>query len=96
MWRGYRSRELHPEDASNFFGPNTSAVECAFDDVGITTETTALWDDRASFRGVVRPGATRQREVYEALHPATASLMGIKAVNDPLFIETTAPDDKRM
>lgn len=96
VWRGYRARELHPEDASNFFGPNTSAVECAFDDVGITTETTALWDDRASFRGVVRPGATRQHEVYEALHPATASLMGIRAVNDPLFIETTTPDDKRM
>lgn len=87
IWRGYRARELHPEDASNFFGPNTHAVVAAFDDVGITTETMALWDDRASFRGVVRPGLTRQHEVYEALHPATAQLMGIETVADPLFVD---------
>jgi tRNA (mo5U34)-methyltransferase len=85
MWRAYAARELHPEDASNFFGPNTHAVIAALDDVGITATCTGMWDDRASFAGTVRAGNTRQHEVYEALHPHTAALMGIPLMEDPLF-----------
>jgi tRNA (mo5U34)-methyltransferase len=85
MWRAYAARELHPEDASNFFDPNTHAVVAALDDVGITTTCTGMWDDRASFASTVRRGRTRQQEVYESLHPHTAALMGIPLDEDPLF-----------
>lgn len=85
MWRHYRARELHPHDASNMFGPNTHAVVAALDEVGITAQCQALWDDRAGFAGRVRPGPTRQHEIYEALHPWTAELMGIERIDDPLF-----------
>lgn len=89
VWRYYAARELHPEDASNFFGPNTHAVVAALDDIGITTEHTASWDDRAAFAGTVRPGLNRQHDVYEALHSETAALMGIDVVADPLFDPAT-------
>jgi hypothetical protein len=81
----YAARELHPEDASNFFGPNTHAVVAALDDVGITTTCTGMWDDRATFVGTVRTVRTRQQEVYEPLHPHTAALMGIPLDEDPFF-----------
>lgn len=85
IWRHYRARELNVEDASNIFGPNTHAVITALDDVGIDAECTSLWDDRAGFCGRVREGSTRQHEIYEALYPSTAALMGIERVDDPLF-----------
>lgn len=89
IWRYYGARELHPEDASNFFGPNTHAVIAALDDIGITARHTASWDDRAAFAGTVRGGHDRRHDVYEARHTETAALMGIDVVDDPLFEAST-------
>ncbi len=87
MWRQYRARELHPEDGSNFFGPNVAAVLASLGDCGFDGEVLQIEHNRATFRASV--DATRQsrvaRDSYEARHPYTARLAGVPLREDPLF-----------
>ena len=50
FWRQYRDDELQPGDASNWFGPNTTAVLEAFESAGFAIEGTRAWGNRAAFR----------------------------------------------
>jgi tRNA (mo5U34)-methyltransferase len=50
IWRQYRDDELQPGDASNWFGPNTTAVVEAFESAGFTIAPTRAWGNRAAFR----------------------------------------------
>jgi tRNA (mo5U34)-methyltransferase len=55
LWQFYRLEELN-QDASNWFGPNASAVVQAFESAGFTT-TVLKNDGRATFHAKVREGA---------------------------------------
>ena len=50
IWRQYAAYELHPEDRSNWFGPNVQAVLEAFMSAGFATRHIKTWGDLASFR----------------------------------------------
>jgi hypothetical protein len=44
---------LHPQDQSNWFGPNVTAVLEGFQTAGFEIAHTRSWGDRASFRAQV-------------------------------------------
>jgi tRNA (mo5U34)-methyltransferase len=50
IWRQYQEFELHPQDASNWFGPNVAAVLEAFESAGFDIAHLRSWGDRAAFR----------------------------------------------
>src|SRR5579862_4551790 len=43
LWRQYKSYELHPEDQSNWFGPNIAAVREAFESAGFSMQYLTSW-----------------------------------------------------
>jgi tRNA (mo5U34)-methyltransferase len=51
VWRQYREFELHPQDQSNWFGPNIVAVVEAFRSAGFDIALTRRFGDQAFFRG---------------------------------------------
>jgi tRNA (mo5U34)-methyltransferase len=59
VWRQYREFELHPQDSSNWFGPNAAAVLEAFESAGFDIALTRAWASRAAFRAQVRAVPTR-------------------------------------
>lgn len=54
IWRQYREYELHPQDQSNWFGPNIRAVIESFESAGFDTTHIASRRTRATFKAEVR------------------------------------------
>jgi tRNA (mo5U34)-methyltransferase len=67
IWRQYGAFELHPQDQSNWFGPNVAAVMEAFQTAGFEVAHTESWPGRAAFhaRATAVPARLLQ-ETYEA------------------------------
>ena len=59
LWRYYKSRECHPKDPSNWFGPNIPAVLEALESSGFHAELLATWSRDHKARN--RRGAFRAR-----------------------------------
>jgi tRNA (mo5U34)-methyltransferase len=79
LWRQYRECELHPQDQSNWFGPNVGAVMEAFESAGFEIAPLRSWGDRASFHARACPIPPRLRHhTYEALE-ANTGLVGLNA-----------------
>ncbi len=94
VWRQYQAYELHPEDASNWFGPNKRAVLEGFESAGFEIDYLGSKGDRSFFKARV------QDEVPERLRNATyesrachdAELAGIpRNIDAPLFEPTNLP-----
>ena len=89
LWRQYKEYELHPEDQSNWFGPNIKAVLESFETAGFSVQHLASWDwgARSAFRAVAVPIPSRMREgTYEGLSTFNAHLTGIERKDgDHLF-----------
>ena len=88
IWRQYKEYELHPEDRSNWFGPNIPAAIESFDSAGFTTVHLKTWNgDRAAFKSEI------DRELpdriisgsYEGVSPANANLTGLPLHQDQLY-----------
>lgn len=80
IWRQYKEYELHPEDQSNWFGPNTKAVIESFDTAGFKTQHLASWDfgTRSAFRAVCVPRPSRLIDgSYEGNSSLNAHLTGL-------------------
>lgn len=79
LWRQYRAFELHPQDASNWFGPNSAAVQEAFASAGFDCAFVHRREDRASFRATVqaRPPERVLQQTYEA-YPDNRRLVGLE------------------
>jgi tRNA (mo5U34)-methyltransferase len=69
IWRQYREFELHPQDQSNWFGPNIKAVTESFETAGFDIVYQSLWAaDRAVFRAEAKAELpARFTETYEGL-----------------------------
>lgn len=65
IWRQYAPFELHPEDRSNWFGPNIQAVIESFESGGFVTRHLCSWADRAAFK------ATPSLELLDRLQNGT-------------------------
>jgi tRNA (mo5U34)-methyltransferase len=88
IWRQYREFELHPEDQSNWFGPNITAVIEAFESAGFRAEHLSSWDfgSRSTFRASVVPRPARLVDAtYEGLSTLNAHLTGIERGDAELF-----------
>jgi tRNA (mo5U34)-methyltransferase len=85
VWRQYRPYELHPDDPSNTFGPNTAAVTSALENSGFSVTASSTWDDRAAFAADASPRPYQSELSYEAAYPATARLGGIPLRPDAQF-----------
>jgi tRNA (mo5U34)-methyltransferase len=88
LWRQYKEYELHPEDQSNWFGPNIKAVVESFETAGFSVQHLASWDwgTRSAFRAVAAPMPSRMRDgTYEGLSTFNAHLTGIDRRDGELF-----------
>jgi tRNA (mo5U34)-methyltransferase len=88
LWRQYKEFELHPEDQSNWFGPNIKAVIESFETAGFSVRHIASWDwgSRAAFRAQTVPVPSRLRNAtYEGLSTFNAHLTGIDHKDGELF-----------
>ncbi len=87
IWRQYASCELHPEDRSNWFGPNARAVIESFESGGFATEHLRSWGERASFRAELRSELLErlERGTYEGLAPHCGHICGIASPPGVLF-----------
>jgi tRNA (mo5U34)-methyltransferase len=88
LWRQYREYELHPQDQSNWFGPNIIAVIESFDSGGFYTKHLKSWDfgTRSAFHATVAPLPSRFVDgTYEGLSTFNANLTGIKRKDAELF-----------
>lgn len=86
IWRQYREFELHPEDQSNWFGPNVVAVLEAFQSAGFDIAHIQSWSDRASFRAKVGPLPARLlKHTYEgcSANVNTVGLHSADIAGDP-------------
>ena len=67
IWRQYKEFELHPEDQSNWFGPNIAAVVEFIRDGGLPRATPELPGIRRTIDvpcdGGARPGAAHRRDL---------------------------------
>jgi tRNA (mo5U34)-methyltransferase len=88
IWRQYREYELHPEDQSNWFGPNIQAVLEAFESAGFEIRHLNSWGGgaRSSFRATVAALPSRLVDgTYEGLSTLNAHLTGIRRGDGELF-----------
>jgi len=88
IWRQYKEFELHPQDQSNWFGPNTAAVIESFETAGFRVEHLDSWDlgTRSSFRATAVPLPSRLTDAtYEGLSSLNVHLTGIKRKDADLF-----------
>jgi tRNA (mo5U34)-methyltransferase len=88
IWRQYKEFELHPEDQSNWFGPNVAAVVESFETAGFRAEYLDSWEfgARSSFRATAVPLPSRLTDAtYEGLSSLNAHLTGIKPKDAELF-----------
>jgi tRNA (mo5U34)-methyltransferase len=89
IWRQYREYELHPQDQSNWFGPNPQAVLESFQSAGFEIHQSASWGDRAAFRADVKRELPERllSGTYDSVSPVDARLAGISARRTGLFAE---------
>lgn len=88
IWRQYKEYELHPEDRSNWFGPNIQAVIESFDSAGFDTVHLKTWNgDRAAFYSKLKPELPDRiiSGSYEGVFPANADLTGLPLHQDELY-----------
>jgi tRNA (mo5U34)-methyltransferase len=88
IWRQYREFELHPEDQSNWFGPNRAAVVESFETAGFSVEHLSSWasNSRSAFRATVSPRPARLLDAtYEGLSTLNAHLTGLDRPDNELF-----------
>ncbi len=84
IWRQYREFELHPQDQSNWFGPNVVAVLEAFQSSGFTIAHTRSWRNRAAFRATACPIPARLlAHTYEG-HTANVNVVGLHSTDRTL------------
>jgi tRNA (mo5U34)-methyltransferase len=70
IWRQYAEFELHPQDQSNWFGPNVVAVLEGFQTAGFEIAHTHSWSNRAAFRAKVSEIPVRLlQHCYESVSP---------------------------
>jgi len=83
IWRQYREFELHPQDQSNWFGPNSRAVIESFESAGFYCELLHRNEDRGSFRAQVMPKTPVRllNCTYESM-PANREIVGLSARDD--------------
>ena len=87
IWRQYKAYELHPQDTSNWFGPNIMAVIESFDSAGFDAVHIESWGDRASFRAEIR-NELPDRLIsgsYEGVYSSNDYLTGIPHYKTDLF-----------
>lgn len=88
IWRQYKEYELHPEDQSNWFGPNVAAVKESFDTAGFKTQHLESFEfgTRSTFRAIATPIPARLADgTYEGLSSLNASVTGLKLKDAELF-----------
>jgi tRNA (mo5U34)-methyltransferase len=88
IWRQYKEFELHPEDQSNWFGPNIAAVIESFETAGFRVEHLDSWDfgARSSFRATAVPVPSRLSDAtYEGLSSLNVHLTGLEPKDSDLF-----------
>jgi hypothetical protein len=88
IWRHYKGFELHPQDQSNWFGPNIAAVVEALETAGFSVQHLSSWEfgARSAFRGTAIPIPTRLTgATYEGLSSLNASVTGFKRKDAELF-----------
>jgi tRNA (mo5U34)-methyltransferase len=88
LWRQYKEFELHPEDQSNWFGPNIPAVIEGFESAGFRVKHLASWSGgtRSAFRATAVEIPKRLIDgTYEGLSTLNAPLTGIKRNDGELF-----------
>lgn len=90
IWRQYRAYEAHPEDSSNWFGPNIQAVTESFDSAGFDTTHLESWGKRASFRAEIKDELPERLLTgsYEGLSSTNARLAGIPQRRTRLYEDT--------
>jgi tRNA (mo5U34)-methyltransferase len=91
IWRQYRAYELHPQDQSNWFGPNVQAVIESFESAGFDVIHLTSWDDRAAFRADVS-GELPARLLYgtyEGVSSTHAQVSGIPYCHTGPFKDNT-------
>ena len=82
LWRQYREFELHPQDQSNWFGPNVVAVLEAFQSAGFDIAHIRSLEDRAVFRAKVGSFPTRLlKHTYEGEF-ANVNVVGLHCADD--------------
>lgn len=94
IWRQYREYELHPEDRSNWFGPNIQAVIEAFESGGFATTHLKSWGERAAFRAELRPEllARLAEGSYEGLADHGLDLLGLQHAPRGIYRPETPQD----
>jgi len=88
LWRQYKEFELHPEDQSNWFGPNIPAVIEAFESAGFRMKHLESWSGgtRSAFRATAVEVPKRLIDgTYEGLSTLNAHLTGIERNDGDLF-----------
>jgi tRNA (mo5U34)-methyltransferase len=86
IWRQYKEYELHPEDQSNWFGPNAAAVIESFESAGFHAEHLTSWGWRSAFRATATTRPARLTDgTYEGLSTFNAHLTGIKGSDGDLY-----------
>ena len=88
VWRQYREYELHPEDRSNWFGPNIRAVIESFESAGFNTVHLKTWNgDRAAFKSDLRKELPDRiiSGSYEGVSTANTDLTGLPLHKDNLY-----------
>jgi SAM-dependent methyltransferase len=81
MWRQYKEFELHPQDQSNWFGPNSQAVIESFQSAGFACELLHRNEDRGLFRASVQAEAPVRLLgcTYESM-PANRAIVGLRGM----------------
>ncbi len=88
IWRQYRDFELHPQDRSNWFGPNIPAVIEGFETAGFKARHLASWEygSRSTFRASAVPIPSRLLTgTYEGSSTLNAPVTGLKSADTPLY-----------
>jgi tRNA (mo5U34)-methyltransferase len=88
LWRQYKEFELHPEDQSNWFGPNIPAVVESFESAGFRVKHLDSWSGgtRSAFRATAVKVPERLVDgTYEGLSTLNAHLTGIERSDGDLF-----------
>ena len=89
LWRQYKEFELHPEDQSNWFGPNIAAVIEAFESAGFCAQHLDSWEfgSRSTFRAEAtrRPSRLINPPHAKGLSTLNAHLTGINRKDAELF-----------
>jgi tRNA (mo5U34)-methyltransferase len=88
IWRQYKEYELHPEDQSNWFGPNVAAVVESMETAGFAAQHLASCEfgTRSAFLGTAIPVPARLTDAtYEGLSSLNAPVTGFRRTDAELF-----------